>query len=99
MSTYIWIAAVSGLILHLLLSTARIYRRLIFELLPQAAEEHRHTMQFDLIGSLIERRLWRLALVLPIAFLCTFVLLPYDLLKGWHWIEVRILRLLERRTS
>lgn len=98
MWTYFWIAAISWLILYLLLSTSRIYRELIDELLPQVAAENRHSVQFDLICSLYGRWQWRIALVLPVAFLCTFILLPYDLAKGWEWIESRIARLLYRRT-
>ncbi|MFC4767917.1 hypothetical protein [Effusibacillus consociatus] len=93
---YVSIALVSGLILYLVNSTGRIYHELLSELLPQVAEENRHNIQYDMIHSLVENRTLRLTMVLPVAFLCTFILLPYDLAKGWHWIELKIVRFLQK---
>lgn len=86
------LALFSGLIQYLVQSTARIYREIINELLPQVAEENRHNIQFDMIYALLETRFWRIVVLLPVAFLCTFILLPYDLAKGWSWIERRLSR-------
>lgn len=88
------IAVISGIVHYLIASTIRIYREFIGELLPQVAEDNRHNIQFDMIRELLEKRVWRLLLLVPIAFLCTFILLPYDVAKGWYWIQRNMSRFL-----
>ncbi len=88
------IAVASGIVQYLIASTNRIYREFIIELLPQVAEDNRHNIQFDEIRGLLEKRVWRILLLVPIAFLCTFILLPYDVAKGWHWIQRNMSRFL-----
>lgn len=99
METYLWTAVASWLILYLINSTVRVYRELLSDVLPQVAEENRHNVQFDMIHSLLENRVLRVTMVLPVAFLCTFILLPYDLLKGWRWIEEKIIALMQKRSQ
>ncbi|GAX90467.1 hypothetical protein [Effusibacillus lacus] len=98
MWTYVWIAIISWFVSYLLLSTARFYNHLLADILPELAEEYRHTIQFDIICSILGSRMLRIALVIPIAFLCTFIILPYDLAKLWNWMELQISRLLGKRT-
>lgn len=95
----VFLAIISGIVQYLILSAKRIYRELIDELLPQLAEENQHNVQFDVIRGLLDKKSWRMMLLVPIAFLCTFILLPYDLEKVWEWIERNVSRLLNLHDS
>ncbi|BCJ85087.1 hypothetical protein [Effusibacillus dendaii] len=90
MWTYLMIAVASGLIEYFALSTFRIYRDIINDFLPELASQSEQPVQADLIQILLTNRFWRLTMVLPVAFLCTFILFPYDLLKGLYWLQAQI---------
>lgn len=84
---YVYCAIISGFIQYLIVSTQQIYNEFLKELLPQVAAENRHNVQYDMIHALLDSRMWRITLLLPVAFVCTFILLPYDVAKAWYAVH------------